>query len=156
MKLTYANVMSTIAVFLALGGTAIAGSRYIITSTNQIKPSVLSALHSPLGNLTFAEGPKRYAGQYTNVDSTATCPRGGVSIAGGYYSEGPPGSHVFIDAPNGLHAWGTDITNFDPQTAMVQAVVICAPAGRAVVASHGPADIASVIAAEKARLQVRR
>jgi hypothetical protein len=50
--------MSTIAVFLALSGTALAGSRYIITSTHQIKPSVLRQLHSGNG----APGPVGPAG----------------------------------------------------------------------------------------------
>jgi hypothetical protein len=39
-----ASIIATIALFVALGGTGLAASRYIITSTSQIKPSVLSEL----------------------------------------------------------------------------------------------------------------
>jgi hypothetical protein len=38
------NAVAYIALFVALGGTSIAASRYIITSTKQIKPSVLRQL----------------------------------------------------------------------------------------------------------------
>ena len=37
--------IATLALFFALGGTAIAARHYLVTSTSQIKPSVLSALH---------------------------------------------------------------------------------------------------------------
>ena len=39
-----ANLIAWLALFVALSGTGIAASRYIITSTSQIKPSVLAAL----------------------------------------------------------------------------------------------------------------
>ena len=46
-RLTYANVTSTVALFLALGtGTAYAAT-YVITSVGQIKPSVRAELRSP-------------------------------------------------------------------------------------------------------------
>lgn len=49
-RLSYANVASTLALVVALGGgTAWATHTYIITSTTQIKPSVLTKLHGKRG-----------------------------------------------------------------------------------------------------------
>ena len=49
-RLSYANVASTLALVIALGGgTAWAAHHYLITSTKQIKPSVLRALHGAKG-----------------------------------------------------------------------------------------------------------
>ena len=58
-----ATVLSALALFFALGGTAIATKHYLITSTSQIKPSVLKALHGQSGNpgadgLPGAQGPQ--------------------------------------------------------------------------------------------------
>jgi hypothetical protein len=46
-------VLAALALFVALGGTAAAARHYLITSTSQIKPSVLKALHGRTG----ARGP---------------------------------------------------------------------------------------------------
>jgi hypothetical protein len=46
--LSYANVVATLALVLAIGGgSAYAAKRYLITSTKQIKPSVVTALRRP-------------------------------------------------------------------------------------------------------------
>ena len=43
------NIVAWLALFVALGGTSLAASHYLITSTKQIKPSVISAIRtSPL------------------------------------------------------------------------------------------------------------
>ncbi len=44
--LTYANVVATLALVFAMGGTAIAAGHYLITSTSQISPKVLKALEA--------------------------------------------------------------------------------------------------------------
>lgn len=43
------NLVGWLALFVAMGGTSIAAGRYIITSTNQIKPSVLATLKGEKG-----------------------------------------------------------------------------------------------------------
>jgi hypothetical protein len=48
--LSYANVASTLALVLAIGGcTAWAAHHYLVISTSQIKPSVLKKLHGANG-----------------------------------------------------------------------------------------------------------
>jgi hypothetical protein len=49
------TIIACLALFFSLTGTGIAASRYIITSTAQIKPSVRRALHG-------TEGPQGIAG----------------------------------------------------------------------------------------------
>ena len=42
--LSYANVVATMALVFAMGGTAVAAKHYLISSTSQISPQVLKAL----------------------------------------------------------------------------------------------------------------
>src|SRR6516165_6866245 len=57
------TVLGLLALFFALGGTAIAAKHYIITSTSQIKPSVLKQLRGTSGpaganGANGAQGPR--------------------------------------------------------------------------------------------------
>jgi hypothetical protein len=69
-RFTYANVVATLALVFAMSGGALAASKFLITSTKQIKPSVLKSLKGKAG----AQGQ---AG-----------PQGSPGPAG---KEGPPG-----------------------------------------------------------------
>jgi hypothetical protein len=51
------NLVAWLALFVAMGGTSIAASHYIITSTKQIKPSVLKKLRA-----TGPSGPRGVSG----------------------------------------------------------------------------------------------
>jgi hypothetical protein len=53
-----ATIIASIALFFSLAGTGLAASKYLITSTKQIKPSVLSSLHGSQG----ARGPQGVQG----------------------------------------------------------------------------------------------
>ncbi|HEX2701912.1 MAG TPA: hypothetical protein VHM72_00585 [Solirubrobacteraceae bacterium] len=56
-RLTYANVAATVALVLAMSGGAFAASRYLLTSTKQIKPSVLAKLKGSRGPAGTAGTP---------------------------------------------------------------------------------------------------
>jgi len=88
-RLSYANVAATLALVLSLGGgTALAMNAYVITSTKQIKPSVLKKLHG-------AQGPAGANG--TNGTNGAAGPAGATG------PQGLPGSNATI---NGVAAGG--------------------------------------------------
>lgn len=79
------NLVAWLALFVALGGTSMAASHYIITSTKQIKPSVLKKLHGERG----ARGP---AGASGSAGSTGPIgPRGEKGEKGEAGSEGKRG-----------------------------------------------------------------
>ena len=62
--LSFANVAATLALVLAMSGGAYAAKHYVITSTKQIKPSVLDQLHGRQGprGLTGSAGAAGTAG----------------------------------------------------------------------------------------------
>jgi hypothetical protein len=79
-RMTYANVAATVAVVFAMSGGAYAASKYLITSTKQIKPSVLASLKGKAGanGAAGAQGP---AG-----------PQGPAGAGGAKGEPGPQGS----------------------------------------------------------------
>jgi hypothetical protein len=87
--LTYSNLAATLAVFFAMSGGAYAASRYLITSTKQIKPSVLSSLKvkgktGPAGanGAPGAQGPQGPAGTSGTGTPGAEGPKGAEGKAG--------------------------------------------------------------------------
>jgi hypothetical protein len=69
---TYSNVVATLALFFALTGAAVAGTHYLISSTRQIKPSVLKSIEGQPGPATtkLAKG-QTLRGTFIVLDSTA-------------------------------------------------------------------------------------
>jgi hypothetical protein len=63
-RFSYANVVATLALVFAMSGGALAASKYLITSTKQIKPSVLASLRGKAGanGAAGAQGPAGPAG----------------------------------------------------------------------------------------------
>ena len=104
-KPTPAAVMAIVALVVALGGTAVAASHYIITSTNQIKPSVLRALRAGAG----AKGTTAIAGPQGPVGATgaqgSAGPQGVPGPAGSTGGQGPQGvpgdasAYAYVEPP---------------------------------------------------------
>jgi len=80
-RFTYSNVVATMALVFAMSGGALAASKFLITSTKQIKPSVLASLKGKAG-ASGAAGAQGSAG--------AAGPAGGVGPAG---PGGAPGTN---------------------------------------------------------------
>jgi Collagen triple helix repeat (20 copies) len=76
----FANVAATLALLLAMGGGAFAATHYLITSTSQIAPHVLSQLRG-------RQGPRGRTGK-TGKPGTPGGPRGRRGEPG---PQGPPG-----------------------------------------------------------------
>src|SRR4051812_9209954 len=91
----YAEVTATLALVLAMSGTAVATQHYLITSTKQIKPSVLKQLKG-------ARGPRGIIGKTGH-----TGPAGAAGVSG---ANGQPGATgpvgIGIDGIFGNHADG--------------------------------------------------
>jgi collagen triple helix repeat protein len=80
--LSYANVVATLALIFAMGGSAIAANHYLINSTRQINPKVLKKLRGNQGlrGLTGPAGAKGASG-----------PKGSSGSQGLKGTEGPRG-----------------------------------------------------------------
>jgi len=95
------NIVAWLALFVALGGTGMAASHYIITSTHQIKPSVLKQLREARGATGATgttgpqgkEGPAGHAGS-TGLEGRASEKAGPEGKRGAEGAEGKPGSAV--------------------------------------------------------------
>jgi hypothetical protein len=86
-RLTYANVAMTLALVFAMSGGAYAASKYVITSTKQIKPSVLKSLTGKTG----PAGPAGPAGAAGAGTAGATGPGGAQGSAGTNGTNGEKG-----------------------------------------------------------------
>jgi hypothetical protein len=138
-----AIVIASAALVLSVVGTGAAASRYLITSTSQIKPSVITALRGHVGprgargltgtftarDLRVVVGPAltlAQAGNPTDAGTAfATCPANTNVVSGGDNTSVINGA-ITISQPYG-NGWAiTAINNSLSTTATVQAIAVCA------------------------------
>jgi hypothetical protein len=106
-RATYANVVATLALVFAMSGGALAAARYIITSTKQIKPSVLTAIAKQAKGATGAAGPAGPAGQAGQAGPQGVPGATGTNGTNGVNGkEGPPGPTEFKALPSGQSEHG--------------------------------------------------
>jgi hypothetical protein len=94
-RCTYANVAATMALFFAISGGALAASKYLITSTKQISPKVLTSLKGKAG-------PAGKNG--ANGANGAAGPAGPQGPAGANGAAGEPGASVVSTEFKGVKA----------------------------------------------------
>jgi hypothetical protein len=86
-RFTYSNVVVTLALVFAMSGGALAASKFLITSTKQIKPSVLASLKGKAGpagaaGTQGATGPVGPQGPAGKEGVAGTTGKDGVSVTG--------------------------------------------------------------------------
>ncbi len=148
------TLTALLALFFALGGSAVAASRYVITSASQIKPSVLSRIEFAdrsevvvVRNVPFPIYPNQ-AGR-----SVATCPNGGRVISGGASATTVNG--VSASEPSeDRTSWIAVAANTEQTTAHVQAIALCALKGYAVAAGVSRPDPQAVRQADARVVQL--
>jgi hypothetical protein len=129
--LSYANVAATLALVFSMGGGALAASHYLITSTKQIKPSVLKQLRGKNG----ARGPLGAVGpQGATGPQGAEGPQGPVGPAG---KEGPAGASAVSTLAAGQSESGVYGTESVAKTGtLIDAVTFSIPLAAPIESSH--------------------
>jgi len=166
-----ASVISILALTFALGGTALAAKRYVITNAGQIKPSVIKKLEGQKG-IQGPRGPQGSAGPagpsvlsaLTTIDgfkvlifphevgsSIATCPAGAHAVSGGGSAITGQANGLAVSMMSADHGnWFTVVGNTSAVTGETQAVVYCSTAGQAVTSSVENAPSARTVREVKA------
>ena len=135
-QITPSMAVAVLALFVSLGGTAVAAGHYLVMSTSQIKPSVLRAIRGTPGHLVVVHGPLTTVEPSSIGESEASCPAGYDVVSGGYSVVLGVGADINQDEPLSPHSWGAGVsTRLSSEHATVSAVALCAPTGQVIAAS---------------------
>jgi hypothetical protein len=123
-RLSYANVTATLALVFAMSGGALAANHYLINSTKQINPKVLTKLKGNTGKTgatgaagatgaTGAAGPQGLKGEAGSKGETGS--KGGQGEPGPFVSDVPSGntitgSYGFETPATGTQFVGTNVS----------------------------------------------
>ncbi|MEA2352433.1 MAG: hypothetical protein QOJ14_847 [Thermoleophilaceae bacterium] len=140
-RLSYANVVASLALFVALGGSAVAA--FVVTSDDikdgtirqrDLSPSVRSASTRPKPRLVFRRSRFSTVRVGDTGQALAYCPRGLVTTSGGATTqavsgEASPlvitGSQPAPPEEDPRWAWVVDVRNTGTERGKVEAFVIC-------------------------------
>lgn len=154
-KPSITTVIACLALFLSLGGSALAASHYLITSTKQIKPNVLTSLRGKTGpagaqgvagapgapgapgaagtfsasDLSVVDGPSVvlcvYGGGSCDVGSSVATCPTGDTLVSGGYS-GDAVSGAIVDNEPLDNSWEVVAANDAVIDVNFQAIAVCA------------------------------
>jgi hypothetical protein len=116
-RVTFANVVMTLALVFAMTGGAYAAKRYLITSTKQISPKVLKALKGANGKNGTA-GPAGPAGAAGAAGAGTAGPQGPQGTAGTNGTNGTngvsPETKSFVGAKGSCTQGGIEVKSASP------------------------------------------
>ena len=95
---TYANVAATLALVFSMSGGALAASHYLISSTKQISPKVLTKLKGKRGTLGLPGTPGTRGEKGEKGDKGEKGEKGEAGPSHSYSAEGPESASVTVPA----------------------------------------------------------
>jgi hypothetical protein len=124
-----AEVLAVIALVVASSGSAVAASRYLITSPSQIKPSVLRQIARATRGET-AEPSSLWAISKPGIPldgAIANCPSGYEDVSGGYSANLPEGWQIVLQqhTPTGFRVMAVSSNLHPSEQAKLQATAYC-------------------------------
>lgn len=130
------TLIALLALFFALGGSAVAAKHYIITSSSQIRPNVLTKIEfADRSEILVVKGPKIPIPPGEVATSVATCHEGERVVSGGASAVTLNGVST-SEASEDRRSWLVVAANSDnAPTETVQATAYCAAGRYAVAAS---------------------
>jgi hypothetical protein len=179
-----AVVVAVLALFVALGGTAVAAHHFLITSAKQIKPSVLRELRGATGRpgpagaqgasgapgpqgpagpvnlsaLTIVRAPDVLVRPQTEATSVASCANGSHVVSGGGWTG--VALEVYSEMSEDHQSWIVLAFNANSAGSKIEtnleAIAYCAQSGQAVAAGAPLAARARALAQARRMLARRR
>ena len=135
-RLTYANVVMTLALVFAMTGGAYAASKYLITSTKQISPKVLKSLKG-------AKGANGAAGL-----SGATGPVGPGGAAGSQGAKGETGA-TGTEGKAGVSVTSREVKGGEAACNKAGGAEFTAPSGKTFACNGSAAELPEVLPSKK-------